>query len=1166
MEQRTVFIWRGAGQCFHCLQHNLMIRKERFTVRCPGSFVRKRIRQIQHRIFRARRHRDGAACADSGIAFHRRGDHGTAILDPQHTACAAHCCNRRIAGCPFHLLHLCIEGQHGGGKLKGVLFAERCAPVVQGNALRLGRILPGQFLFHQAHVVHIYSIGTVARLFKIDLDFRLVCGSCIFHLVARPHASRRFRHNHAVAAVHTECQLLARLNLGPRSERVRRIRLHGNRFGQFAAAAGCGFVPFPCGFLPVCFRGGRALRSGCGFDLRRRLFLRAGRGWRDLHVIVAQPACAVAQILPHADFARCRGCVLGFHLQFSVYIPLQAFAFHFDADLILLSGNHLHRARGCVQALVAGAHTPRNLIGRAHTRAPGSVREEKIRFRRHIPRHHAQLLGTGVRVQDLQGRFIHCILVIFARIQNAALIRCVGSASQLQRAVFDLKLRGGKRIAAPGAQIPAGKILEQGLCLYRLVAACQLRASITRARIAVIHLDGVVPGARRCLCHRAADRPSCKPAGLESGVLHQICIARLRHRGGHLRHSRRRVQAASCRPIPGSIFICAQIRAGADISVVNARDDLRHVDGGRLGCQGVFMGRRVRKTGVRPLQVAVRDSFRLKANVSNHQVVHHTASPCVLFEHPGEILVDVPDQGVVIRRDIVAGHIELERRACIPHNVVMYQPVAGAVVQVDAGFAARRIIVVEPVVADFRSAAVCGNCVEYAQIGTDHPAVGKIVVFNFAALAGLEDDDIPTGVVGGVVADDISVAADVDARPIAADVIRVVDAAVEQQVVVAAEPHARGGAVGHFAVGNDIVVAEQLDTGNICSVGVHNFGGMGRIAGVHAVQRDVAGAGAGDGGSQHMDALDIHIRRIVQVDRRFTRFHLNRFACGVSVEVQFPLRLVVIPFVFTVQRTVNIGQVIGISFGGGVLHIRQTQRREGDGAARVILHGSGLAGPSAARVDPQRCALEKSVAERFERRVGDSGVASALHLGEAFVKLAGLRVRPAGVKAHVSIHEHLILVAQRQHRVCHIDLTLVPFKAGHLVGSADDHRFAVVCPERDGRSFHAGARLQRFVIGAAPHNTGIARLHRLGCLAQCFPRRAGRTVVRVASRRGNIICLPARRRRIRRRCKAEHTGGKHCRQGKREKALFPHDAFSSVLFEYFSNSQTGARRTAWPRP
>ena len=131
----------------------------------------------------------------------------------------------------------------------------------------------------------------------------------------------------------------------------------------------------------------------------------------------------------------------------------------------------------------------------------------------------------------------------------------------------------------------------------------------------------------------------------------------------------------------------------------------------------------------------------------------------------------------------------------------MYEPVARSIVQINSGLAARRIIVVEPVVANFRSAAIRGNRVKHAQVCTNHTAVGKIVVFDFAALAGLEDNDIAPGVVGGVVADDVSVAADIDTSTIAADVIRIVDAAVEQQVVVAAEPYARRRAVGHFAVG-----------------------------------------------------------------------------------------------------------------------------------------------------------------------------------------------------------------------------------------------------------------------------------------------------------------------------------------------------------------------------
>ena len=376
-------------------------------------------------------------------------------------------------------------------------------------------------------------------------------------------------------------------------------------------------------------------------------------------------------------------------------------------------------------------------------------------------------------------------------------------------------------------------------------------------------------------------------------------------------------------------------------------------------------------------------------------------------------------------------------------------------------------------------------------------------------------------------ADDVSVAADIDTSTIAADVIRIVDAAVEQQVVVAAEPYARRRAVGHFAVGDNVVVAKQLDAGNIGPVGVHDFGGVRRVAGVHAVQRDVAGARARNGSPQHIDALNIHIRSIVQVNRRFPRFYLNRLARGVPIEVQLALRLVVIPFILTVQRAVYIEQVIGVPLGRGVLHIRQAQRGKCDGAARVVLHRSGLAGPSAARIHPQGRPLEEIIAKRFQRRVCDCGVASAFHLGEALVEFACLRVRPTGVKSHVAVHKHLVLVDQRQHGVCHIDLAVVLFEPGHLIGPAYDNRLAVISLERDGGALHAGTRLQRFVICAAAHNAGVARLHRCRRLAQGFPGRAGRTIIRIASRGRNIICLPARLSRVCRRCKAEHPNGKH---------------------------------------
>ena len=96
--------------------------------------------------------------------------------------------------------------------------------------------------------------------------------------------------------------------------------------------------------------------------------------------------------------------------------------------------------------------------------------------------------------------------------------------------------------------------------------------------------------------------------------------------------------------------------------------------------------------------------------------------------------------------------------------------------------------------------------------------MGKVIVLDLAVVARLENNDVTSGVIGGIMAYNVSASADVNACAIAADIVGVMNLAVEQQVIVAADPHAGGGAVSHFAVGNRVVISEQLNAGNISSV------------------------------------------------------------------------------------------------------------------------------------------------------------------------------------------------------------------------------------------------------------------------------------------------------------------------------------------------------------
>ena len=70
--------------------------------------------------------------------------------------------------------------------------------------------------------------------------------------------------------------------------------------------------------------------------------------------------------------------------------------------------------------------------------------------------------------------------------------------------------------------------------------------------------------------------------------------------------------------------------------------------------------------------------------------------------------------------------------------------------------------------------------------------MGKVIVLDLAVVARLENNDVTSGVIGGIMAYNVSASADVNARQ-AADIVGVMNLAVERQIIVAADPHAGGG-------------------------------------------------------------------------------------------------------------------------------------------------------------------------------------------------------------------------------------------------------------------------------------------------------------------------------------------------------------------------------------
>ena len=450
--------------------------------------------------------------------------------------------------------------------------------------------------------------------------------------------------------------------------------------------------------------------------------------------------------------------------------------------------------------MIGGSHTARDLKRCTGTLAPGCIGKEEIGFRRHISCHHTQLLRTGIVVHDSDCRFIHSVLIILARIQHTAFPRRSRDVSQFESFIDDFKLCCTERITTPCTQVSAGEILRERVGLHGSITARQFGAAVAGARVPVVHLNGVVSGTWRCFRHRTGNCPSGKAGRFKTCVLHEVCIARMCHLYGCLRHRRRIVRIATGFPRLNSVLIGAQIRARTGEFIRNAGDGLRHINGRGSSRQSVIVLSGVCKSRIGSLQVAVGDRLRFEPDAADNQVIYDAPAPCIVLEHPRKILIDVTDQGVVVCSDIVAGHIELKSCARIPDYIVMDQPVARAVIEIDSGLASGGIIVVEPVVTDFRSASVRRNGVKHTQIRTDHSAVRKIVVLDSATFAGLKNNDIAPGVVRRVVANDISVAADVDTRTVAADIIRIVDTAVEQEVFVSAEPHTGGRAIRHLTV------------------------------------------------------------------------------------------------------------------------------------------------------------------------------------------------------------------------------------------------------------------------------------------------------------------------------------------------------------------------------
>ena len=170
------------------------------------------------------------------------------------------------------------------------------------------------------------------------------------------------------------------------------------------------------------------------------------------------------------------------------------------------------------------------------------------------------------------------------------------------------------------------------------------------------------------------------------------------------------------------------------------------------------------------------------------------------------------------------------------------------------------------------------------------------------------------------------------------------------------------------------MIPEQLDAGDIRTVRVHDAGRVRRVARIHAVERDVTCPGACDGCTQHINSVNRDMRSVRQVNCCLACLDLNSLSCRISIEIQLVLRRIVVPFILTVKRTIDVGEIVRISFDRCVLHIRQPQRRKCDRITGVIEHICSLAGPSAARIYPECCALKEAVAELFECRVLDRGI------------------------------------------------------------------------------------------------------------------------------------------------------------------------------------------------
>ena len=94
---------------------------------------------------------------------------------------------------------------------------------------------------------------------------------------------------------------------------------------------------------------------------------------------------------------------------------------------------------------------------------------------------------------------------------------------------------------------------------------------------------------------------------------------------------------------------------------------------------------RIFKARIRDVsKVCAGQGLILQRDVSGRNVVDDSVTPGIRFENPGKVLIDIADEGIVIRRNVVAGHIQLQRCSRIPHHIVVHQPVARAVVQVNA--------------------------------------------------------------------------------------------------------------------------------------------------------------------------------------------------------------------------------------------------------------------------------------------------------------------------------------------------------------------------------------------------------------------------------------------------------------------------------------------------